>query len=342
MSSQSEIEDEFSAGSEGEGEKCNVLPSASYHHNSIQDVPRIPLFPSHSLLAVASSSHPQQVSVPRTTPAPGGKLTTQKHPGAPTQDPENEVDFRKAYSRLASAMSARGLVPENALPISSARGSVSSIPQFQERAAIHAENARKWAAEARELKERQEMQECTFNPRTTTQGDRRKLDEFLKDQRMFEERKKENLTRLSSDTRSKIESSVVQRPRIDCRSKQLAERRQDSAAPVHERLFACSKKHLKVQTEDENHENSGKKTARTRTGREVALYNDAKRRQEKLARMQKGETKPVHNTVSTDPYVIQRFTKEFARALCEIGVTIPEATMLGFDQTSIFPGSNNK
>ncbi len=97
----------------------------------------------------------------------------------------------------------------------------------------------------KEEQDERELKECTFVPKTLRPSEKRTLDDFLKDQQRHLERKQENINRIAKDNKDKEESSIVSMPKINERSKVLSEaKEQVSAQPVHERLFAMSKKPL--------------------------------------------------------------------------------------------------
>lgn len=90
--------------------------------------------------------------------------------------------------------------------------------------------------------EEKELKECTFAPKTLRATEKRKLEDFLKDQQRHLERKQENISKMAKDNQEKEESSIVSLPHINERSKVLTETKEPLAQPVHERLYAKSKK----------------------------------------------------------------------------------------------------
>ncbi len=215
---------------------------------------------------------------------------------------------------------------------------------FYDRASEFAETVKKRLEAAKEAKQRQEMKECTFVPKTTRQSDRRGLDEFLKSQEEYQSRRQEKLSRLSESSKSRLESSLMQCPKINQKSKVLAERKSSlSNEPVHQRLFEMSRKHLvplgKLNETAEDEGSAKKVQCRPKTcGRELALYEDAKRRQAKASLENqkvapgKKESLPVP---SKDSHVVQKFVKEFMGTLAGLGLTL--SSVLSFDQMSTPP-----
>jgi hypothetical protein len=96
---------------------------------------------------------------------------------------------------------------------------------------------------ARLEQEESKLRECTFAPKTLRGSDKRKLEDFLKDQQKHLDRKQENIARLTEDMKAKEESLIVLQPSINERSRVLHEGKAEDA-PVHERLYARSKKPL--------------------------------------------------------------------------------------------------
>ena len=103
---------------------------------------------------------------------------------------------------------------------------------------------------AKEEREEKELKECTFAPKTLRTSEKRKLEDFLKDQQKHLEKKQENINRLAKDNQEKEEASIVSMPKINERSKVITGEKESPDKPVHERLYAKSKKAIAKQTKE--------------------------------------------------------------------------------------------
>jgi len=204
---------------------------------------------------------------------------------------------------------------------------------FFERSNEFSEMVKKRLEHAKELKLKQDMKECTFIPKTARQSDRRNLDDFLKAQEEYVNKRKEKLNRLSETSKSKLESSLMKAPKINEKSRVLVEKKSNNE-PVHKRLFEMSKKHLTI--ESNNQSPIRKPSINTpRTGRQLDLYEDAKRRMQRTA----NSVKPVERKSeiiqpSKDQFVVQKFVKDYYRMLKELNLN--SVSQFSFDQMSIF------
>jgi len=181
------------------------------------------------------------------------------------------------------------------------------------------------------------MKECTFAPQVHSTKERRKFDEFIKDQKKYLEKKQENIAKLAKDNEEKEISELIGQPEINTYSKILVEQKEEKEdIPVHERLYKKSKKPIPEEEEkkevktEEKTAGSGKK----KENRAIALYEEAKKRQENWIKKQQEQLvnpkKPKE--FSKDQYVQQKYVKEFMSAIGE-----NPAPLLKFDEMSIFP-----
>ena len=248
------------------------------------------------------------------------------------KNPENEADFKKAYSKLISKIaSSQGkeepqlLVTENDIKkIEEEKQKAENAKGFQDRVQNHTEKIKKKRDLVKEELEEKEMRECTFAPKTLRKTEKRRLEDFLKDQQRHLEKKQENINKLVKDNQEKEELSIASLPKINEHSRIMTEvKKEQSSKPVHERLFAKSKKPI-TSNEDEQTKPEEKKATRKKDGvpRQFTLYEEAKKRQDKWLEKQKTEAeglkaKPLKE-YSRDPYVQQKFVKEFNAVLNEI------------------------
>lgn len=181
----------------------------------------------------------------------------------------------------------------------------------------------------REQAEEQQMRECTFAPRTLRPAERRGFQEFLKDQQRHVERRREGIRRMAEESKAKEEQSVISVPRINEQSKVMSETK--VSQPVHERLFPKSRR-MTV-----NEEKIEKKRATKGTPREFSLYEEAKQRQKRLEERIKKEgfmsNRPIKE-YSKDPYIKQKFNKEFSTIVesmevADLLLTYSQMSMLG-------------
>lgn len=111
----------------------------------------------------------------------------------------------------------------------------------------HADKIKKKKELVKEELEEKAMKECTFAPKTLRKTEKRKLEDFLKDQQKYLDKRQETIKKMAKDSQEKEEQSIASLPKINERSKMLSnktEGKEQPAQPVHERLFAKSKKPL--------------------------------------------------------------------------------------------------
>ncbi len=262
------------------------------------------------------------------------------------QNPENEADFKKAYSKLISKIAAEGaaqpklLVTEDEVKkVEEERQKAEEARKFQERIQTHTEKTKKKKDLVKEELEEKAMKECTFAPKTLRKTEKRRLEDFLKDQQRYLEKKQENINKMAKDNQEKEEQSIASLPRINERSKVLTEvKKEQSAQPVHERLFAKSKKPIAPPEEDQKIEEHKKPKKKEGLHREFTLYEEAKKRQERWAERMKKEAeglKPAKpaKEYSKDPYVQQKFVKELNAVLGNLKDFAPDK-LLSYEQMS--------
>ena len=106
--------------------------------------------------------------------------------------------------------------------------------------------AKKKVERAREEDTERLMKECSFAPQTLRATQRRNLKGFLQAQQDHITKKQHNINRLVQDNKQREEEEVVGHPAINLKSRVLAATKQgpSNPIPVHERLFAISKKQL--------------------------------------------------------------------------------------------------
>eukprot|EP01022_Parablepharisma_sp_SALTPOND_P021433 TRINITY_DN4226_c0_g1_i3.p4 TRINITY_DN4226_c0_g1~~TRINITY_DN4226_c0_g1_i3.p4 ORF type:complete len:447 (+),score=84.11 TRINITY_DN4226_c0_g1_i3:10566-11906(+) len=261
-------------------------------------------------------------------------------------NPENETDFKKAYAKLISKIASQAknepqmLVTQEELnKIEEDKLKAEDAKNFPERIHSHTEKVKKKKDLVKEELEEKEMKECTFAPKTLRKTEKRRLEDFLNDQKRYLEKRQENINKMAQDNKVKEEQSIVSLPRINERSKVLTEvKKEQTSQPVHERLFAKSKKPITAPEEDTKPE---EKKVRKKEGapREFTLYEEAKKRQERWLERQRKEAEGLKASkpskeYSKDPYVQQKFTKAFNAVLNSFGNLVPDQ-LLTYDQTSI-------
>lgn len=173
--------------------------------------------------------------------------------------------------------------------------------------------------------EEKELKECTFAPKTLRQKEKRSLDDFLRDQQKHLERKQENINRLQKDNEAKEESLMVAQPLINEHSKILTEGKdREDGKKAYERLYEKSKKPLNEEKPKEEHPKKPiEKQKKGGERRDIALYEEAKKRQDKMkAKLdEEKKKKPPNKDYSRDQFVQQKYIKEYNNALIFIGVS---------------------
>lgn len=230
-----------------------------------------------------------------------------------SNDPENEPDFKKAYEKLAN------------------RGSPSKRGKEEGRSFAGRIQSKKEVARMNKLiqeLDRKEQEECTFAPKTLRKTEKRKLDDFLNDQRKHVERHREMVKKLAEKKAQEEMKGIVMQPAINVRSRELAKGKTDKE-PVHERLFAKRKKEIAIPKPEVK-----KVKMQEGTARQLELYDEAKKRQERLMELQKKEAEEFKANIfsreyTKNPYIQQKFAKDFNASLPPTS-----APLLTFSQTS--------
>eukprot|EP00826_Nyctotherus_ovalis_P045895 TRINITY_DN5121_c0_g2_i1.p1 TRINITY_DN5121_c0_g2~~TRINITY_DN5121_c0_g2_i1.p1 ORF type:complete len:437 (-),score=138.64 TRINITY_DN5121_c0_g2_i1:2076-3386(-) len=257
-----------------------------------------------------------------------------------SQNPENEADFKKAYAKLANRMSSQ----DEADMLGSAgdlrqlqtdRRRAEGRRSFQERVQHNRERTKAKVDHIRAELQKREVEECTFAPKTLRKTEKRKLDDFLKDQKKHLDRREETVKKLAQKRVEEEEKEMVTQPLINSHSKILAEGVVDKE-PVYERLFAKSKKEISIPKPE-----SKKARKQSGTARQLQLYEEAKKRQERLTERQKKEDEELKANMfsreyTKDPYVQQRYAKEFNSVLSSIScldslLTLEQMSNLKYD-----------
>ena len=117
-----------------------------------------------------------------------------------------------------------------------------SAKGFHDRVQAYAENAKKKVEKAREEYAERQMKECSFAPKTLHNTERRNFQDFLHAQQQHLQKKQIDINKLIEDNKQKQEGELMGHPEINLKSRVLATTKQGPSAPVHERLFAISKK----------------------------------------------------------------------------------------------------
>ncbi len=199
----------------------------------------------------------------------------------------------------------------------------------------YAENVKQKKDLMKEDVESAQMKECTFSPQVIRLNDQpRTLDEFLQDQNKFQQKKHDNIEKISGDNKEKVAGSVTLKPQIDENSAVLIQRKPRNA-PIYERLFEMSKKPVGKPEEDSKEESHKQRTSQER--RDLKLYNIAvqkKKDQEEKEQEEKRKRRVKPTPVaSNDPLVILGFRKEFHSAVESCGAA--ESSKTNYVQTSM-------
>jgi len=231
------------------------------------------------------------------------------------QNPENEADFKKAYAKLANRISSQDsegnmLASASELRQLQTDRRANGGKSFQERTQYNKEKAKTKVDQIKAELEKKEIEECTFAPKTLRKTEKRKLNDFLKDQRKHLDKQQETVKKLAKKKAEEEEKELITQPIINSYSKILAGGKNDKE-PVHERLFAKSKKELTIPKPKT-------KKVKKQEGipRQLELYEEAKRRKERQAERQKKEDEELKANMFTreytkDPYIQQKYSKEF-------------------------------
>ena len=201
---------------------------------------------------------------------------------------------------------------------------------FQERANEKIEKAKKKREMLEKEMEERALKECTFAPKTLRQTEKRKFEDFLKDQQHHLKKRQDEIIKMAKENDIKQDSAMLSQPKINEHSKLLTENKENVDVPVHERLYAKSKTTAKPKEEKEVKQVVKKHDEHW----ELKLYEEAQRRQEKWEKEQRealNKKKNETKTYSRDPYVQQKYIKEFSAALIASNIPAQGGT-LSYDQ----------
>ena len=172
------------------------------------------------------------------------------------------------------------------------------------------------------------MKECTFSPQLIHQAERpRTLDEFLQDQSRFQQKRLDNIAKISGDNKEKVKEEIDQHPKIDEYSLAIVQMKPRNE-PIYERLYAINKKSIQSgeiqEKATKEKEQSQSLSIRPQERREFHLYEIAvQKNRERLAREEELKQKKANSkpkVASTDPLVVQGFMKEFMNAVANVGL----------------------
>ncbi len=277
----------------------------------------------------------QQKSQLRRLESPVADKAAKPYPGKnDPQNPENEADFKKAYRKLAEKLATEKaatapkilLDPKELQAAAEERQKMESARQFQERVYGYAEKIKQKKGLIKEEAIGTELKECTFSPQTVRPVEQpRTLDEFLQDQSRFQQRKQDNIAKISEDGKEKVKEDVSQMPQIDENSAALASKKPRDE-PIFERLYSIAKKPIQPPAAESEKKEDPKHKLENGERREFRLYQIAvqknkewfeKKAQEEHPRKPKAAPKDP----SVDPMIIQGFRKEFLSAAANLGLT---------------------
>jgi len=230
---------------------------------------------------------------------------------------ENESDFRKAYDKLIHKVQAD---PHSKLLINKdekkrleeEKLGIEEPKSFIERAYSGNIKSRQRMEQIRKELEEREMKECTFVPKSVRKSKKRSLEDFLASQQKYLNNRNEKIEKIKQEQKLQEEQAILPIPKINS-SKTIIKKE-----VVYERLFAGSKK------EAESPKLEKKVVKKGEVSRELALYEEAKKRQERIVNRQKEACNP--RTISKSPseirsknfYLYQKFAKEFDATLSSL------------------------
>lgn len=250
------------------------------------------------------------------------------------QNPENETNFKKAYAKLATKISSQEsddpklLVNEDELKEIEVNQETTN---FHQRVQHLQEKTKTKVKQIKAQLEEKEMAECTFAPKLTKKTEKRKLEDFLKDQQKHLDKHKETVEKITQENMEKEEQEMVAHPRINEHSKVLtAGKSSREEKPVHERLYSKNKKEIT------NVKPEMRKPSKDIIARQLTLYEEAKKRQERANERQKKEEEDLKackfsKGFAKDPYIKQKFSKEFNSVLESLEIKNTSAP-LTYDQ----------
>ena len=278
--------------------------------------------------------------------------------GEDPENPENVTQFKRAYERLAQKFheqketdQANILAPdevneaqESQIKIENTHNTIERLQEFNKKK-IQKLDQKKDELEAKMLKE------CTFHPEIIrSEPQRRTIEDFLNDQKLFLEKRQENIIKKQEDQRAKLEMQYVGRPELAAGSLRLLNEKKKSDSPkepIYEKLYHLKMKEKQNLLGDRNVQEYSKTNERNEESKFMPqieersrilnrpdriddhLYKDALRRQQKEKETEI-ESKRKKDQKKIDPnsqkYVARRFKKEFNKTLsnCEITKNVLE------------------
>ncbi|CDW71596.1 UNKNOWN [Stylonychia lemnae] len=298
-------------------------------------------------------------------------------------DPENEQDFRKAYQRLVEKLGkeegAHLLIPQDDLK-KMQQSQKLRVEDIQQKVIQFEDKKRQKIHLLKEEKESKEIEECIFTPQIMTRKRNeapqpRNLDQFLQDQKRFEELKKQKQQeRLEENAKSQM-SQTIKSTYVNEKSKRMLEQRQirqTSQQREEPQQFMDS---ARQQINHRNKENGSitrfgstgfgnklnssaskaneysfqpsitKKSQNMQRDRPVqdVLYEEAFRRKAKLQQKEKEIYKQHEKQVNKESQklVIQKFQREFQQALNDLFQTefvLKEINYLNMKQLLVIMG----
>jgi hypothetical protein len=238
---------------------------------------------------------------------------------------ENEGDFRKAYAKLIHKVLAdphsKLLINEDEKKILEETKLRAEEPKsFIERAYSANTKSKQRIEQIRKELQGREMEECTFIPKSLRKGKKRSLDDFLESQQKYLINRNERIEKIKQEQKLQEEQTISPIPKINSSRSNIVKKE-----VVYERLFAKSKKEA-VSPKLER-----RVVKKRGISRELALYEEAKKRQERIVNRQKEARKP--RAISKSPseirsknfYVYQKFVKEFDAVLNSLESANPES-----------------
>ena len=281
--------------------------------------------------------------------------------GADPENPENVMQFKRAYERLAQkfhdqkemdqanilAQEDVNDAQESQMRMDNTQNTIERLQEFNKKK-IQKIDQKKDEIEAKILKE------CTFHPEIIrTEPQRRTVEDFLKDQKMFLEKKQENLMKKQEDQRAKMEMQYVGKPELAAGSLRLINEKKKSDSPkepIYEKLYHLKMKEKQNLLGEKNIHEGSKMLERTEDSKFIPqieersrilnrpdriddhLYKDALRRQQKEKEAESDANKKLEQKKidqNSQKYVAKRFKKEFNKTLSNCEIT---KSILEFDQ----------
>ena len=221
-----------------------------------------------------------------------------------SNNPEIEINFRKAYNKLVTKISENKdnllLNPEEVKNTNERYYDSKTSEEFNNRVKKYADQYQKDKTTMKKEIEQEEKKLCTFSPKTNNPNDEhRPLEVFLEHQARFLKHKEQNSLPIPEEIINPI-------PKIDKNSVSIINMK-ISKVPFHDRLYALPKK-------DKPEEKNEKQKKVTGERRDLRLYQMALKKQEQIKSNHDKKSKKKMDPKS-DPVLIEGFHKEFAKSL---------------------------